>query len=657
MRRNLLLGQLAALMALSLATSAQGQTAPSSARPDFLGQGWSDDDRSWFYTTTQGSQLMPYDWFLALERPDSMELFLADKLARFGYLPPYLPANYKDRNPDGLPIGFVRDDDEERGAWVGMTCAACHTNQVKIGNKLLQIDGGPTNADMFAFIQELATTLEQTATIDDKFQRFAEKVRARTQPGDDERNVRDILSKLPKEAKSRFIALIAKDAAPDPAGEQKLRDVRLRRDLRRFSSRFTDFVNQSRTDVAWGPARLDAFGMIFNRATAIDLNIPENSQPPNAPVSYPFLWDTSHHDWVQWNGSAPNVLAFERLARNVGEVLGVFGQTDIRPDDRLTSADPPRYYKTSVDRLNLMLMEQRLRQLTSPAWPQDVSPIDATKAAAGKAIYDNSCIRCHAMSKPSGGDRYLEVKLISLDGIGTDPMMAENARTRRAKSGVLEGVRMPPFPGRLGGEPLAAETTSFKVTRNIVIGSILAPPDWLESSTALNKDKSYETLLRGIRARRAIKQDVGETLRVADANEIDLLARAKALKAREGEELKAQYKARPLNGIWATGPYLHNGSVPNLYEMLLPSERRSKTFQVGSREIDPKHVGFRADDGPFTFDTSLPGNSNKGHEGKMYGTELTDEQRWQVVEYLKTLQPSTEGTETSQRRLGRRQGK
>src|SRR5690625_3270750 len=60
------------------------------------------------------------------------------------------------------------------------------------------------------------------------------------------------------------------------------------------------------------------------------------------------------------------------------------------------------------------------------------------------------------------------------------------------------------------------------------------------------------------------------------------------------------YKARPLNGIWATAPYLHNGSVPTLYDLLLPAKRpddpedgeyRPDEFMVGSREFDPIKVG------------------------------------------------------------------
>ena len=50
------------------------------------------------------------------------------------------------------------------------------------------------------------------------------------------------------------------------------------------------------------------------------------------------------------------------------------------------------------------------------------------------------------------------------------------------------------------------------------------------------------------------------------------------------------YKANPAEGMWASPPYLHNGSVPNLYELLSPAKERSKTFYIG-REFDPVKVG------------------------------------------------------------------
>jgi len=125
------------------------------------------------------------------------------------------------------------------------------------------------------------------------------------------------------------------------------------------------------------------------------------------------------------------------------------------------------------------------------------------------------------------------------------------------------------------------------------------------------------------------------------------------------------YKGRSLNGIWATAPYLHNGSVPTLYDLLLPAEKcakgadygeyRPKEFRVGSREFDAKKVGFRSEgyDG-FTFTTHRVGDKNIGHD---YGScensqltfkkvgdseaspfpALTPAQRWDLVEYMKTL--------------------
>mgnify|MGYP003414574623 FL=1 len=116
------------------------------------------------------------------------------------------------------------------------------------------------------------------------------------------------------------------------------------------------------------------------------------------------------------------------------------------------------------------------------------------------------------------------------------------------------------------------------------------------------------------------------------------------------------YKARPLNGIWATAPYLHNGSVPTLYDLLLPKrqahdpidgEYRPDEFIVGSREFDPQKVGFRSTDyDGFVFRTNLWGNHNGGHEyaaGRTPQSDgtflpaLTREQRLDLLEYLKSL--------------------
>ena len=112
----------------------------------------------------------------------------------------------------------------------------------------------------------------------------------------------------------------------------------------------------------------------------------------------------------------------------------------------------------------------------------------------------------------------------------------------------------------------------------------------------------------------------------------------------EGDRINAEwrvtgaYMARPLTGLWATAPYLHNGSVPTLDDLLKPVAQRPVTFVLGGHQFDPVKVGITGPPPPgvtpFTFDTRATGNSNAGHG---YGSTLTAAQRRQLIEYLKTL--------------------
>jgi len=80
-------------------------------------------------------------------------------------------------------------------------------------------------------------------------------------------------------------------------------------------------------------------------------------------------------------------------------------------------------------------------------------------------------------------------------------------------------------------------------------------------------------------------------------------------------------------------PYLHNGSVRTIGELLLPAKKRAKAFKIGSRVYDIKQMGFQ-NEGPFEFNTKISGNKNSGHE---YGIHLSAVQKSELIEYLKTL--------------------
>jgi hypothetical protein len=558
--------------------------------PIALDQGWTAAQSTWFYTTSQGSRLLPYSWYLALEQPGGGAPFNADHLSRYGYL------ENGTSNPDNLPLGFVKDGEADQ---LGLTCAACHTNQITYLNKTWRIDGAPTDADTWGFLRDVGAALAETAASQsgDRYKRFAAAVTARTRK---------------------------------PEGT-------LYADLKAFSQYFAKFVESSRTADPWGRARIDAFGMIFNRATGIDLNDWNNTAPPNAPVSVPFLWDTHWHDVVQWNGSAPNILAFQRLGRNVGEVLGVFAAVDVKKD-RLGVV----HFQTSAHRLNLLKIEHQLASLRSPRWPKELGEIKPELVEQGGRLYDTYCESCHKLTPR---DQPLTrktgtVSMMPIAAIGTDPMMATNAKNRMARSGILQDAKVP----LLSRAPIPADLPSVGLTLKVAVGAILAPPGLrqIRAQLAADDDRMLEDLKTDQddnekESRQGLKAKVERLGDLHDAAE-------KLAQQHQDQTLKLEYKARPLDGIWATAPYLHNGSVPSLAELLKPETQRPSKFYVGTRYYDPKNVGFTTlpTPGATEFDTSKPGNRNTGHgayrpRGGGDPHVFTEAERMALVEYMKTL--------------------
>jgi hypothetical protein len=105
---------------------------------------------------------------------------------------------------------------------------------------------------------------------------------------------------------------------------------------------------------------------------------------------------------------------------------------------------------------------------------------------------------------------------------------------------------------------------------------------------------------------------------------------------------KPVYASQPLDGIWARAPFLHNGSVPTLYHLLVPSER-PRTFRRGNLHYDKNNVGFEwRKGGMTTYNTKLPGLSNVGHSDRKVffgGIDFKKDaaKRKALMEYLKTL--------------------
>ncbi|TXI27495.1 MAG: ribonuclease E [Nitrosomonas oligotropha] len=627
----------------------------------YLDQGWSAADSLWFYTATQGSNLLPYSFFLVLEQSGSSALFRADEnIDRYGYL----PQRQTSSNPDGLPAGMVRDEYQGK-AYMGFTCAACHTTQINYQSTGIRIDGGPAYSDMETFMIDLAEALYATLENPEKLQ--------------------------------RFVANVLQQGHYNHADD-------IQADLKQYAQRIKTYtiVNNprgiQRPLTRYGYARLDAFGRIYNRVlehlmsaqqmrellagllspaelaqvmtdmepvlsrsdrdhiverTQVYLTKKQSIQlrnkiynPADAPVSYPFLWDVPQHDYIQWNGRVDNS-GLGPMARNAGQLIGVFGTLDWQEKDGFTLSSvlggqgfgsKHIDFQSSIDIRNLRRVENHLRKLKSPQWPEHILPkIDALRITRGAELFLRYCSACHSEIDRVAPDRRVVAKMIDVSLVGTDSKMAANAIKFTGYSGILRNQYVSVGTGNIllqQQAPVVALLTT--ATRNVV--------------TTPDSDKWF--------ARRWIERSFDFAYTFFDNEVQPSLKNGHYTPDTTVQPFASAmaYKARPLNGIWATAPYLHNGSVPTLYDLLLPKRRlddpvegeyRPDEFMVGSREFDPDKVGFKSAgyDG-FLFRTSIWGNHNSGHEYASGRTPLPDgtllpaltkEQRLDLLEYLKSL--------------------
>lgn len=515
----------------------------------YLDQGWGPAETLWYYHADQGSVLFPYELFVHLEQVDNERLFIQpEHMARYRFL----TQNATPNNPDALPVGMSRHEDR-----VGLTCAACHTGQINYQGTAMRIDGAPAMLDMISFLHDVQRAIEATQADPAK--------RAR------------LVAALPEAQREKADALLEETRAW----------------LESYNT-----ANHSETTEGFG--RMDAIGRIVNQVIRFTSD-PKNSVPPNAPASFPVLWDAPRHDYVQWTGFAPNAGA-GGLGRNTGEVIGVFGRVEVQ--NYKTEQEARAGYASTVNARGIVNMEASLYGLQSPAWPEEVlGKLDAALVARGSELYQASCVSCHAVLDRDDPKRKVVAMVTSIDEVGTDGTSANNLYGAVIPTGRLEGSLS--RSGKIYGETAGA----LDLLGNLVFGVLARQPDDTIAALAYAK-------LHGLE----------ETPKQGNFNQ--------PTEADPKAHLRS-YKARPLNGAWASAPYLHNGSVPTLHDLLLPPEQRPARFGVGRLEYDPVRVGFVQEGShPFVVDTTVTGNGNGGH---LYGTTLGEDDRRALLEYLKSL--------------------
>lgn len=645
-------------------------------RPDkvvYLNQGWDHDDREAYYFTPQGTMLkgLRYDWFVNLERPWGTQKFSdPEHLRSYGF---WIDEHKSDKNPDHLPVGFARHFDPELDNYVlDITCAACHTGQlmVKQGRQrvAVRIDGGAamhafTAMNIGHFGPTLLGAMASTYINPVKFNRFARRVLGENH---------------------------------DPGAKSQLRS-----DLWQVMTALgrQAFIDKSKHlyPVEEGFGRTDAVGRISNAVFAENLD-EANYRVADAPVSFPPVWDIWKFDWVQYTGSVR-----QPMARNLGETMGVGARYKLTDEYGRPLPKDARFHTTTLF-FELEKLERVIQKLQPPPWPEEyLGKIDWCKATRGRDLFEKHCQHCHG---PFPNDRYMtrwnsplkvckqysedaqgnivcvwkdendkvnppqeewEMHLLPVEDVGTDPAAARNfydvrvdlsrsALTKREISSTygaamrtnlfreLAYYRDKIAEARSKGDQAAVANFTAKLEDRQKHGpeQIRKTMDELNfKSVSIGAGLSfYGYLMRDLFYR---SSNIPEQ-RQAEMNGWATLDLPEVVRA---------YKARPLAGMWATAPFLHNGSVPTLYHMLAPATQRPKKFYTGRHEFDAKFVGYESSnpgEGGFLFDTTIPGNFNIGHEFRagyvewkpgappgfgVIGPELSEQDRWAIVEYLK----------------------
>jgi len=600
-----------------------------------IDQGWVDtppsatdplprSPRQKFYQTSQGNLVMPFSWFTALERQpqgfpprlNEVNLFSSPSVqARYGLLP-----DTSRYNPHQLPVGIVKDvlaDEvvdvlgQGQREWIGISCAACHTGQLLYKGQAVRIDGGNSLWNFTRWSTDLVGNLTLTTALPGRFDRFARRV-FKTERKEDSKAHRRELQKAIRVYLNSPLITQAIDAAFNhtyPATE--------------------------------GPARTAALGRGVNGE--FGLLDPRNIEPNRGPVSYPPLWYTHDYDWVQSVGAIR-----QPMGRNITEAWGVSVRVKL---------DQPNRYLSTARLQDLFWIETLLSTMKAPAWPGEIlGPVNANRkpngrykdpqdervryryedpqVERGRYLYEEAewaraltpakeqlepggtvlppvrvrpgyCARCHSpVLEPGEGsdnydNRYIQLPLYRLDVLGTDAYDAEEFAARKPYTGIL-----------------ADDFGGLKQLPNVGV--------------------ALQTMIGGIENKWYADRNVSPRCRQIMNGFRDNLFRA-----------PLAYPARPMAGYWATAPYLHNGSVRTLYQLLSPVDQRDKTFYVGSFEFDPVAVGYRDQriDGAFLYDTSVKGNSNAGHEFRdapkgtpgVIGPFLSPEDRRAIVQYMKVM--------------------
>ncbi|HLJ06722.1 MAG TPA: di-heme-cytochrome C peroxidase [Acetobacteraceae bacterium] len=585
--------------------------------------GLSPKQRDEYYHTSQGSEIVPWILLTAVDvaDPGSSKPFV-ENLSRFGLLPD------PGRN-DGLPVGLtVATNPFTFGMdFVGVNCAACHVGELRYNGKAVRVDGAPNMFNLQLFYGQAVDALVATTSDRGKLWDAAKRL------GRQDWQRYSVAAPFIRPATLVYYAanvLMHRDRLDARIELIDVIDVaKEQRDPVHPTSGFgrLDAFDGTRNFLLTRLRKADANGKFeVNRANLVKLDAAvkfpplwsRKAEPPqpveayrDQPGRFPAVWGFKDYDWVEWTIDTDTV-----MERNFTETLGAGATVVLDPKQSGGSM-----FESSVPITNMHALEWLAYYIDPPRWPEAAfGAIKPDLAAAGQAIFNRTCAGCHEY----GNDQRTPAGLIRLRGMrpedtGTDAIAALRISCPVPDTGALS---IPPKSFSVDDSRLLKDCAGVKAGAAFQAASFA---------------KTVQTAVDGIKQ----KAYAAAGIDTAQQRAMEDLERRKAVTWRDTLiDTKAPYgpyAARPLYGIWAAAPFLHNGSVPTLYDLLLPPNQRPKTFALGGRQYDPVKLGFVVETScgqqDCMVDTRRTGDGNGGH---LWGTDLSEADRMALLEYLKT---------------------
>lgn len=634
--------------AMALLMSVQVKASAQSSYSNGLTQ----EDRSDFYHMAEGSEVIPLSWIKSLKNKKTDKYFLED-IERFGLIP-------DPNNKYGLPVGLTADETRDIkftpfGKMVGVNCAACHVSELKYDGQSVRVDGAPSRFDIEKFFDELGQAIKDTLA--DKKERWKFLGRVVKFSITDTTASKPVTFSSPTSKLLAYPGLAEVDRISSPREEairnklDELAKLELSKEsvdlsdnfIRRTedeiqSSKFSEYLTTKGADVVplkiAGTPYFSSFEPKTEKVSIPGFNsIPVEANSIVADISSTGAFDAikeaivvvkllkSRADFILSRVAGPN---FEHV-KALGGRVDAFGNARnivFPKENALPPVSPVSFphlwglkdiawlhwdgntnsvmernmgqaiglgaivnkanYASTLLPKNIFKLEILARKIQPPIWPSIFPTPDSAKVSKGKELFDANCATCHAAKVDEQPDVEIDLAEILTD-------------SGRAKSFAI---------------PVA------------------------EKSGSVPQSKAIGKVLKNVKERAYLDNKVGKE-------------QAKAMEWGKDSVWRTtkKYSARSLAGVWATAPYLHNNSVPTISDLLKPEDKRPTYFIIEDNTYDVKNLGLKAKtahtpsglaegNDSKVFDTTIEGNKNTGHE---YGTQLNDEEKESLIEFLKTI--------------------